>query len=344
MELYNYNEKPDENYNLEEICSESLNKNGARKFVLTYDSPFETGIKENDVIYSELFLSPDQISQNHNFNQLIILVHGFNGRIDRLKNYYHFIDKVLQNNISCLFINLPYHLYRTPEGYSSGQMLLGSDDTGTINFFHQAVADIRKAIDFIKINFSERKFTFSICGISLGGMVSVITMAWEKRIKKGAFLLCGGNWNEIYWNGIIKIISRRDVVKKEKITREQASKFYSELPEFIAIYKKINPSSIDMELENYPELKKFIPKKWFLCDPLTFSHKIRADDVLMINSKFDFFFNKESVLQLWKELGNPRLYWLNNFHTSVVLASKRVQNLIFDLILPNGNINKENKN
>ena len=59
MELYNYNEKPDENYNLEEISSESLNKNGARKFVLTYDSPFKTGIKENDVVYSELFLSPD---------------------------------------------------------------------------------------------------------------------------------------------------------------------------------------------------------------------------------------------------------------------------------------------
>jgi hypothetical protein len=342
MELYNYNEKPDENYNLEEISSESLNKNGARKFVLTYDSPFKTGIKENDVVYSELFLSPDQISQtqNHNFNPLIILVHGFNTKTYRLKNYYHFIDRVLQNNISCLFVNLPYHLCRTPEGENSGWRLIGSDDTGTTNFFHQAVSDIRKAINIINNNFSKSKFDFSICGISLGGMVSVITMAWEKRIKKGAFLLCGGNWDEIYWNGIIKIISKSDVVKREKITRKQASKFYVELPEFIAIYKKINPPSIDIELENYPELKKFVPKKWFLCDPLTFGHKIRADDVLMINSKFDFFFNKESVLQLWQELGNPKLYWLNSLHSSAVLTNKKVQNLIFNFILSNGNKNK----
>lgn len=48
MELYNYNKKIDENYNLEEIHSESLNKSGARKFVLIYDSPYKTGIKENN--------------------------------------------------------------------------------------------------------------------------------------------------------------------------------------------------------------------------------------------------------------------------------------------------------
>ncbi|MCL4377307.1 MAG: alpha/beta hydrolase family protein [Actinobacteria bacterium] len=342
MELYNYCPAAKENFILRESSVKFLNKKNIRKFILTFDSPVRTNIKENDVVYSELFLAPDKKMPDHGKTpaHLMILVHGFNSKVNWLKNYYCFINDALQNDISCLFINLPYHLYRTPAGQTSGQKLMSNDDAGTLEFFNQAVLDIKKAIKIIDQIFPESNFSFSICGMSLGGIVSAIAMAWDKRIERGAFLICGGNWDEIYWNGVASMMLKGNVVKREKITRTQAKEFYSSLPEFIDAFKKINPISIDSEMEDYPELKKFIAQKWFLCDPVTFGHKIIPRKVIMINSRFDVIFNKESALQLCHEIGCPKIYWLNNFHTTAILRSKKVRQLVYDFFLSSVTLKK----
>lgn len=337
-------------------------------FLIRFKSDYLSGIEKNDNVYCELFLPPDLKladlsavsslpNKIKNKIKVIILLHGFSSKLNKLHNYYCFIDNALKNGYFCLFINLPFHLNRTPPGEKSGQRLIYSKEEQTLEFFHQAVVDIQKCISIVNhwlnnhwlnynlTNYEQNKlkhesFNFSdnfyispeyyICGISLGAMVSTITLAWDDRIKKGVLIQCGGNWDEIYWGSAVRLLMRGCFIDKEKISRIQAKKFYEPINDFLKLIKKINPKYLDSELEEYPQLSKFPQKKWFLSDPLTSAYKINPSNVLMINSKFDILFSKSSTYQLYEALGRPKIYWLNNFHTTMVFRQKKVQKLIID--------------
>ena len=347
MYLYQFEKDEDLKYSVEMVGAiipqNFFLKKKTNKFILKFKSYFKTDIKENDNVYAEFFLSRDNAvnagnkpEKTDNVENIIILLHCFNSNLSQLINYYYFINKALINNYSCLFVNLPFHLNRTPPGEQSGERLIHNKDLDTLLFFHQSVLDIKKGIDitteFLKQKYGIKKINFSICGISLGAMVSVITMAWEDRIKKGIFIQCGGNWDQIYLNSLVRVIMRGCFIDKEKIKREQAEKFYSVIFEFIDKYKKENPDEIDPELTQYPSLNAYPQKTWFLSDPLLFAHKIKPENVIMINSKFDFLFCRESTNQLLKELSKPKIYWLNNFHTSSVLNNNKILRLIFNFL------------
>ena len=197
-----------------------------KSFIISYSSPFNSGIAVNDRVYSELFI-PDKKNGN---SGVIILLHGFTSKLHSLKHYYGFISRAVEKHHPCLLINLPFHLHRTPPGERSGQRLIQNRDNETLDFFNQAVMDIKRGIHIINKLFSEDsrfkknpfgKIDFSICGLSLGGMISVVAMAWEKSIRKGVLIQCGGNWDTIYWNSLVRVIMHGCFIDREKIKREQ---------------------------------------------------------------------------------------------------------------------------
>ena len=346
MELYNYNKNENLKYHIEKVKKGLLKDSSFQKFILTYMSPYKTGIEENDEVHCELFLNKDSsldaaIKANINHtnstqpetnNPLLISIHGFSSKKDRMDNYYYFINKILEKNINCAFINLPLHLYRTPRGEESGERLIYFDDKQTLEFFHQSVVDIMKFIDII-LNILPIK-SINICGLSLGSMVSLITMANDRRINKGIFLIGGGNWHEIHWNSGLRFILKGNCSEEGQTTREKCREFYSNFPDFLNEFKKISSKKIPLDLKKYPELKKVTTKMCFLCDPLAFAHKINPNNVLMINSKFDFYFPKKSTLQLWEELGKPEIHWLNSLHSSKIITNAKVIKTISDFIFP----------
>ncbi len=318
MELYHYNKKkPD--YNLTEIKQKD---SPVKNFRLTYDSPYRAGIDISDKVYARLSLNKKTSKKNTSDSDILILVHGFSSRRKSTDNYYRFISKMTGYNLSCAFINLPFHLNRTPQGEKSGRRMIHYDDVETLRFFHQCVVDIKKLIDIVLRIFSVKNIY--ICGISLGSMVALITMANDSRINKGVFLLGGGNWKEIHWNGILRFILKGDCTHKGSSSRETCSRFYSNFPEFLNEFKKIKNKRIKMDFEGLPDLKKATTKMCFLCDPLAFAHKIKPEKVLMINSKFDFYFPRESTKQLWEELGRPKIHWLNTPHSGKVLTNEKI--------------------
>jgi hypothetical protein len=343
MELYCYKSNQTLNYDIKNIERILIQENLLNKITITFDSPYKTGNLKNDKVYCELFSSLNKNKKRIDLkniknidnifsadNKLLIVVHGFG--TSHLDNYYQFISKIVNNNISCAFINLPFHLSRTPQGEKSGERLIYYDDEQTLGFFHQSVVDIRKLVEIVFNNLHIKKI--SICGISIGSMVSVIAMAWEKKIKKGIFVVGGGNWEEIHWNGLLRFVLKGNCSGKSKIPRKNCSEFYSNFSNFLKKFKEISPDSITKDIQNYPEIKNLVVKKCFLCDPLAFAHKINPDNVLMINSKLDFYFSKKSTIQLWEELGKPRIYWLNYFHSSKVLLNGKVIEKIFKFLYP----------
>ena len=117
-----------------EMC---LGKGNSIKYIIQFESVFKTGIRENDRVHMELFLpgknsfllsnsagknkdSLPSISGDIDTLKTIILLHGSSGRLERLQNYYYFIEKAARNKYAVLFMHLPFHFKRTPDGERSG--------------------------------------------------------------------------------------------------------------------------------------------------------------------------------------------------------------------------------
>jgi hypothetical protein len=329
MRLYNHIDQ-DENYNYD--LSGPFREENIIKYYLTFSSPYHTGIKQNDLVHVELrgkeIISQSGIKSN-NIEGIVILVHGFASRNEKMQRYYHFSDSIIEKGMTCAIISLPYHLERTPPGEISGDRLITFDDLQTLKFFHQAVVDIRKLIDIL-----EKIYMHSgiyICGTSLGCMVSTIAMAFDDRISKGSLLICGGNWEEIHWKGILRFILKGNCAGEENSDRRSVCrKAYSQFPLFLEEIKKVNKSELSFGLENLKELKKVTPKSCFLCDPMAYAHMINTNKVIMINCRLDFYFSRKSIRYLWKELGKPEIIWSGFMHSSNILKKDRLINIIYD--------------
>jgi len=369
MKIYEYEKKDTDNFSLNfEGSFSSYKKNASADiavFNLSFLSPYITGVKKNDTVSCRLFINKryteikamsefPAFSENHqklnghkaetdeikklfeylkDKTKLLIFIHGFSTNENKLCNYYKFIEKIVSENTSCLFLNLPFHLGRTPENEFSGRRLINYDDKETLTFFHQSVVDIRKAIDIAEDLLSPTET--NICGISLGSMVSVITKAVDKRIKKAVLLLGGGCWEEIHWKGILRFVLRGNCADEGTINRSKCHKYYLNYFEFLDNFKKSEDKTISSDLSEDPLLSMLCSKKCYLCDPLTFAHMINPEEVIMINSNIDHFFTRKSSNLLWKELGKPKIYWLNYPHFSSILNNIRVFGIISEFLYSN---------
>ncbi|MHB1375968.1 MAG: alpha/beta hydrolase family protein [Candidatus Humimicrobiaceae bacterium] len=341
MILYDYI-KEDTEFKISPLClKDKINNNSLLAYSLSYKSPYVSNSEINDSVYAELFFkkefftktpggeTPDFMNTDAKYIKyynknipLLIFLHGFSTKNEKLDNYYKFINNILGLDMSCLFINLPFHLNRKPEGETSGSRIIYFDDTDTLLFFHQCVVDIRKAIDIIEKTISPKEI--NICGISLGSIVSVISMAVDKRINKGVLVVGGGNWEEIHWGGISRFILKGNCSGSEAVSRKKCGIFYSNFPEFLEKARSLNPESFTTEIDNNENLKKLCTKKCYLCDPMLFAHKINPKKVLMLNSRMDHYFSKKSSIMLWEELGKPEIHWFNYLHFSGILNKKLI--------------------
>ncbi len=304
-----------------------LQKNLYKRYTLTFDSPYRTGITENDRVYSDVFLNKAKQAP------VLLLLHGLGTSPSRLKNYYCFIENIIKNGLSCMFLNLPFHLNRTPSGEKSGERNLYFNDIDTLKFYHQSVVDIRRLLDIADINF---EFSRSmICGFSMGSMIAALALAFEKRFSKGILVLSGGNWHEIHWHSYLAYILKGNCLENEGdiITKEKCHQIYEKYPYFLSEFKKVKaPDMLDLQLPSDPVMKDKTVKMCFLCDPLTFAHMIDPGKIMMINSRFDHFFSRRSTDQLWNALGNPEIHWFNSLHSSGLLCRRKVQKIIVDFI------------
>jgi pimeloyl-ACP methyl ester carboxylesterase len=324
MGLYEYNKKP----LVSGAYSISLPKNsqGILVYDLSFPSPCATGIEENDTVHARIFQKDESPGVKPEASEeMLILVHGFAAR--HLENYNVFASSMAEKGMATIFINLPLHLERTPAGESSGESLIGFDDIQTLDFFHQAVADIRRLLDIgLAILKPERIY---LCGISMGCMVSTLAAAFDERIDRASLLMGGGNWEEIHWKGVLRYILKGDCSRNSTgKKRTECRKAYREFPAFLAEFKKTGKNGLTAGLEGLDRLKDVTPKACFLCDPMAFAHMIDPRRILMINSRLDMYFSRRSSQYLWKELGRPQIIWVNNFHSSKILKNRKLQEII----------------
>ncbi|MDZ7836646.1 MAG: hypothetical protein U5N58_01190 [Actinomycetota bacterium] len=144
-------------------------------YKLQYQSPYVTGNELNDKVYCEIY-SPDRLEQP---SRLLVFLHGFSTRKNKMDNYYYFIKQAVSHELSpALFLIYPFTLTGLQKNSQSGKELIYYDDLDTMEYFHQCVVDIRRLIDIMQ---NWQVTTIHICGLSMGSIVSVLTMAHEPQ-------------------------------------------------------------------------------------------------------------------------------------------------------------------
>ena len=265
-------------------------------FEIRFKSEVNTFNKKNDNVYLLLKDTEKKL-------KVSILVHGLGMETGSKWDTYL---RVVPETIGACYIDLPYQRHRKTK-----KNLLTSFGDGifTFNFFRQGTLDIIKTVNILKnIGYKE----ISIIGISLGSMFSIMAMGLDKRIKKGVFILSGGDYSVITWKSPV-MFKVRNVYKKKNITRESCLAARTLLDPFTKSVKKCrNPFDIKTNI---------------LClyfDPLSFAPLIEPDRVLMINGLFDFIIPRQATIRLHRALRKPKIIWFPTDHLYLYVFKNKI--------------------
>lgn len=263
-----------------------------KKFRVSFSSKVHTGYTENDEV-SGVYFEP----RVEPAGPPAVLLHSWLTNRPTLPIYSHFAKMLATSGIPCILPALPYHLDRTPKGSLSGVRFLKENPTETLKSFRQAVVDIRTCLDWLEQRY--RCHEFCIVGISLGAIIACICMGVDERLRRGVFILGGGDIGEIVWRGWATYILK----KRAKITKELNKRLHEEYARYLEQVR----SCRDLD-----SVKPFDDR--FLFDPLTFAHLIWPRKVLMMNARFDPIIPRKSTVKLWNALGGPPIVWIPATH------------------------------
>ena len=286
---------------------------------IEYDSFIQTPYPEANKVVGYLF-EPEQPKTNIP----LIFLHGMGDK--NLVPLSWFPHQFAKNGIPSFFMILPYHFERTPKWMKSGKKFLLDDMENTVKDFRHAVIDLRTSMDFLEVN-GNYNGEFNFIGVSFGGMIGIIAMAVDERIKKAVFVVTGGNFVHITW----KSLATRVLRKKYEVdansdlygcTEKKCIEVHKDYFDYIKKLKTLD------DLENVQPTKEC-----FLFDPLTFGHYLRRRQVIMYNALLDEVIPRQAAQELWEEMGKPERHWLFSGHATSIFYRKRILNRSLELFL-----------
>ncbi len=266
---------------------------------LTYRSPVKTPYEENNEVVSYVYKPKKECKR------VIIFIHYLFEKVrltQRILSLYF-----VAHNFCAVEFTLPYHLERTPEGYSSGELFLTGDPHQNFEAYRQAVIDLRTLADFL--NFREID-KIGIAGISIGALVLNTLMGVDNRFKAGVPIAGGGGLHYIVGKGLKKRYVREAYIKRGKGMSEEEA------------FKELDRLFHDYLHEVWKNKKVKEPphgEEWFLIDPMTYAKFNYPRNIFMINGAIDSVIPKKAVLEFREAVGNPPIEWLPTMHTTTAL-------------------------
>lgn len=265
--------------------------------VIEFKSPLPSGIEKVDSAKFFLFKTP-------NSKKGVIFIHGTGQR--NLEHLKYYPKRFSQAGYSTLMPILPYHFDRTPNGQKSGLSFIEGDDKALARKFDQAVTDVLTCVDYLENDGVQEIY---IVGFSFGGMIATISMAIDKRIKRGSLIVTGGNYEYITWHSVATKLLRVNYEDSKICT-----------PSICNIKHRIFEQTI-AEFKDLQDLEKMHP--CFTYDPSLFAKFIKPENVIFFEALFDIFIPKKSSRDLWKKLGMPKRYELFAGHLTSHLFFKK---------------------
>ncbi len=203
---------------------------------------------------------------------------------------------------------LPGNYTRTASGSTSGKDFFSPDLRRLTLFWEQAVVDTMTTIDLLQ---QENIWWDNNClfGYCLGGMVSTIVSAIDKRINNLILMTVGGNIARIMWQSpVLKSVRRslRSGSGEEGYLNDE-KRLNERFKEDSLAVKKMKSASELLESDLHPLFK---------IDPLAYARFNDSNKVTMIEALFDKTLPIQTRKQLWEAFGKPKRYIVPIGHVS----------------------------
>lgn len=203
---------------------------------------------------------------------------------------------------------LPGNYTRTASGSTSGKDFFSPDLRRLTLFWEQAVVDTMTTIDLLQ---QENIWWDNNClfGYCLGGMVSTIVSAIDKRINNLILMTVGGNIARIMWQSpVLKSVRRslRSGSGEEGYLNDE-KRLNARFEEDSLAVKKMKSASELLESDLHPLFK---------IDPIAYARFNDSKKVTMIEALFDKTLPIQTRKQLWEAFDRPKRYIVPTGHVS----------------------------
>ncbi|MDD5039511.1 MAG: alpha/beta hydrolase family protein [Dehalococcoidales bacterium] len=240
---------------------------------------------------------------------LVILVHGM-GDLSTVP--CRVLARALaKNKIACFVLYLVTHSVRVPESMKNRVAALTTDEW--LEVYQLSVTDILQIIDWASNRREIDSSKIAVFGISLGGFISAITMAVDKRIKAGVMVVTGGNTEKM-----------ARLSKNENYRNQHSESEYQEIQRCYADYLTA------VAIQGFENVVP--PRQGFLIDPLTYASYLRDRPVLMFNAWRDKYIPQETALDFWRACGKPAIRWFPTGHSSIWLFYPAIRKQMLDFL------------
>lgn len=163
-------------------------------FELTFPSPVETPVPENNTVHCEYF-RPLAASRDERVPAVVVL-HILGGDFDLARLFGR---TLAHEGVAALFLKMPYYGPRQAADGSRKRMVT-ADPRETVEGMTQAVLDIRRAAAWLREQEEIDPERLGIFGISLGGITSGLAAAAEPRFSRVCLMLAGGDIGRVGWD------------------------------------------------------------------------------------------------------------------------------------------------
>ncbi|MFM7318645.1 MAG: alpha/beta hydrolase family protein [bacterium] len=247
-------------------------------WALRYPSPMQGDVAENNVVHAEYFLPASSQWTGQRLPAAVVLhILGADFPLSRFM-----AARLADNGVAALFIQLPYYGKRKPPGRPEVKFLSADMERSQLAM-QQGVQDIRRGFAWLAARPEVDAANLYCTGVSLGGIMSALTVAVDPQVKGGVFTLAGGGLADILWN----------------------------MPEKEA---RVYRAAWEKSGRTFNDLRTLVDRM----DPLTYAGGLKDKRIKMIAAKVDEVVPPRSAKALWQAAGQPPIIWYDAGHYSAV--------------------------
>lgn len=156
--------------------------------VLRYPSYVETPYPENNTVVARYLEAPKDLA--------MVVLPQWNCKWDGQMG----LCRMLQHaGIAALRLSMPYHHQRKPAELDRSEYLVSPNLGRTIAAARQAVADARRAADWL---FEQGYRRVGVIGTSIGSCIAFLTFVHDPRFCAGVFIHVSSYYADVVWNGL----------------------------------------------------------------------------------------------------------------------------------------------
>ena len=177
-------------------------------------------------------------------------------------------------------------------------------DVEWIEHYVTSVTEIRQIIDWAVANPEIDESRIALVGISLGGFIGAIAMGLDPRIGTGVLALMGGNSE--------KLVHRSRYHKLHRVPRVSDAELATMQARYAAYREKVRTQGFAQVAPD---------ESYYRTDPLTFAHRLKGRNLMLVNARWDEIVPRASTLDFWHAAGEPKIKWYAVNHVAFWLLA-----------------------